>query len=935
MDAVLDKLSGSIVDRFSNLMDVPNDITFLKDELSGMRTLLNDMKDTDLEDPVVKGWSDLAREMVYDIEDFVYDFMNKQESADAKAGFLNKISHSLKTFRAHNENVSEISELKARLRVIHEQRLKRPRTEYSFSPSKAIHSRIAAFFNEVDSLVGIDGPKEEIIYQVDDPSQGLKVLSIVGSGGSGKTTLANAVYRRTGGFDCEAFVSVSQKPTMTTVLNSLLSKLTGITSPPDTWMVDELIEKLREYLDRKRYLIIVDDLWDVLEWNIIRSAFPQNNMRSRVIITTRDEGVARACSNDYGRFMYRMKSLSVQDSRKLFFNRIIGPKDCPRDFEGADEILKKCSGLPLAIITIASILACESSRRNQRIKWEFIKTSLAAQLPTNDSTLEDMMDILDLSYKSLPNDLKQCFLYLGIYPEDSMIDKEDLIRQWVVEGFVRQDMAERYFNELVNRSVIQPEYDEPECDVEGEVIGCKVHDMMLDLILRRCAEDNFITLFHDGREVAESSRYTNIRRLSVYWRRLEDCRIPITLSSRLSHLRCLTMFGTSECIPPWSEFKFLRVLYIEISRPGIRLVLTDISELFLLRSLKVFLNGYYQTSIVLPDKIRTLRYLEGLELPLNSNYNIPSDVGDLPCLSHLYVPSSSSALPEGIGKAKSLRTIRGFCLLESSSQSIEGLGQHTNMEELRIGAKGRYPKTESWMTALSSSLGKLGNLRELVVSCHDVNFCADAMSSCTPSRKLEGVNLYHWTFSRVPQWMGGLRNLSELLLGVMQIQQEDVDMMGTGLKSLVYLSLRIPGVTAARIVISGSTGFSVLKSLSLDWDGISSLAFEAGAMPKLETLSLVFTPQSQERDVAIPAGLQHLSSLYAIYPYIVGPESHEAQGMIDMIERVFESALSHLPCPPDVWMSHEESKRWIEVREDGQEIQVPRITPSSSSPPAR
>ncbi|CAM0144737.1 unnamed protein product [Urochloa decumbens] len=844
MDAVQEKLSGLIVDRFDRLRGVPNDIAFLNDELTETRTRLNSLEDTDLEDPGVKGWSDKAREMVYDIEDLIDDFMSKQESAAANDGFLNKIFHILTTFRAHHEAASEIDELRPRLQVIHERPRQRPRTEYSFSPSTTIDPRVSALFNEADSLVGIDDPKEEIINQVDDPSRRLKVLSIVGYGGSGKTTLANAVYRQIGGqFDCKAFVSVSQKPTMTTVLNGLLSKLKDNKSPRDTCTVVELIEKLRACLDNKRYLIVVDDLWSVPEWNIISCAFPQNNRRSRIIITTRDECVARACSNRYGRFIYTMTSLSDQHSRKLFFNRIFGSEDCPRDFEDvSDEILNKCSGLPLAIITIASILACERSSRSQRIKWEFIKTSLAAQLPTNNPTLEGMMYILNLSYKSLPHDLRQCFLYLGIYPEDRRIYKTDLVTQWVVEGFVRQDMAESYFNELVNRSMIQPVYDEPvyyEEGYTGEVRGCTVHDMMLDLILRRCEEDNFISLFHDGREVAGSPR-------------------------RLSLLRILTV---------------------------------DSHE------------HRCRTSIVLPDKIGMLRHLEGLKLPWNSNCNIPSDVGDLPCLSHLSMPFSSSALPEGIGKGKSLRTINGFCLLESSSQSIEGLGQHTNMEELRIGAKGRYPKTDRWMTALSSSVVKLVNLKVLVITRHNVNFCADAMSSCTPSLKLEELHLYGWTFSGVPMWMRGLRNLRELWLGVMQLKQEDVDMMGTGLKSLVDLNLRIPGVSAERIVISGSTGFSVLKSLQLDWDGISSLVFEAGAMPELQELLLQFTPQPQERDVAIPAGLQHLSSLKAIYPSTVGPESQETERMI---ERVFERerAASGLPIPIDICVGHARSERF-------------------------
>jgi hypothetical protein len=291
---------------------------------------------------------------------------------------------------------------------------------------------------------------------------------------------------------------------------------------------------------------------------------PQNNKGIRVIVTTRDARVARACSNHYGGFIYNMKSLSDQDSRKLFCSRIFGPdQNCPPELEDvSDEILKKCNGLPLAIITIASILACEGSSISQKMQWEFIKSSLAAQLPTIDPTLEGMMHILNLSYKSLPRHVKQCFLYLGIYPEDCMVRKRELVTAWVAEGFVsHQDMAEGYFNELVNRSLIQPAY-------EGETSEeWVVHDMMLDLILRRCEENNFISVLHDpAREVAESP--------SMNLWGVKDCRIPITLSSHLSHLRCLSLFGTSGWIPPLSEFKFLRVLFIHIS--SFRIITTGI-----------------------------------------------------------------------------------------------------------------------------------------------------------------------------------------------------------------------------------------------------------------------------------------------------------------------------------------------------------------------
>ena len=160
-----------------------------------------------------------------------------------------------------------------------------------------------------------------------------------------------------------------------------------------------------------RYLIVVDDLWDTQAWDIISCAFPENDNGSRIIVTTRVEDVAsRACGHHH-ECIYRMKPLNNQDSRRLFFNRIFGCGDedgCPSQFEEISaEILKKCGDLPLAIITIASLLASRPARL--RKEWQDISNSLSMQVGTNP-TMGGVRQILDLSYKNLPHHLRTCFL---------------------------------------------------------------------------------------------------------------------------------------------------------------------------------------------------------------------------------------------------------------------------------------------------------------------------------------------------------------------------------------------------------------------------------------------------------------------------------------------------------------------------------------------
>ena len=157
-----------------------------------------------------------------------------------------------------------------------------------------------------------------------------------------------------------------------------------------------------------------------------------------------------------------MKSLSKENSRKLFFKRVFGLEDaCPPYLEEVSaQILKRCGGLPLAIVTISSLLASERNKLKEH--WVHIMNSLGPNFEVNP-TLEGMRQILSLSYINLPHYLKTCMLYLGMYPEDYIIKKSDLVRQWVAQGFVSkahgqwpEDVAECYFNELVNRGIIQP-----------------------------------------------------------------------------------------------------------------------------------------------------------------------------------------------------------------------------------------------------------------------------------------------------------------------------------------------------------------------------------------------------------------------------------------------------------------------------------------------
>jgi hypothetical protein len=627
-----------------------------------------------------------------------------------------------------------------------------------------------------------------------------------------------------------------------------------------------------------RYFIVIDDIWDTEAWKIISCAFPENMCGSRVMTTTRIETVARACCSNNIEFVYKMKPLSDQDSRILFFKRIFGSDDaCPLYLKQVSvEILKKCGGLPLAVITISSLLANQPNKLKDR--WEYVLKSLGSNSEVSPSLI-GMRQILNLSYTNLPHNLKTCMLYLGIYPEDYTIDKNDLTRQWIAQGFITkahgidpEDVAKSYFNELINRSMIQPS----DVDDNGEVMSGRVHDMMLDLILHKSKEENFITVLDDIQDMEGQSE--KIRRLSLHLDGPTDERV---VESVLSQVRMLARFGTSAFLPCFLLFKHLRVLTIEISE-GSRssssfLDFTGICHLLQLRYIKIIASS---DTIKLPKKIGCLHQLETfhIETSIHLPLELPTDIVHMNWLLHLIIPNLR-LLADGIGSLKSLRTLCCWFVLSTNSRDhIKALGELTNLTNLdiRFEEDDSDNKVEGYKEVVCTCLEKLCNLKRLDIGRADCSgFCLDVPCVISPFCHLQRLRAPAAWFSRVPEWIGQQQNLYDLQLTVKELLEDDVRILAQ-LPSLTHLNLYIKGALKDKILIHGGRGFPVLKHFEVYCSRISHLNFEAGAMPKLERLELGFNVQGWDKYDAAPTGIEHLSCLKEIYACIAAKESNKS-----------------------------------------------------------
>ncbi|KAF6993737.1 hypothetical protein CFC21_010582 [Triticum aestivum] len=861
MKPLLSKLFKLLLDEHRKLKGVRRDAKFIGDELRSMKAALEVLADEEQLEPPMRIWRDDVRELSYDMEDCIDGFVAHVDHELDGRTMLKKFVDMLKKPKHRYQAASEIGKLKARATEASERHKRyniiRPTPCIS---TCAIDPRLPALYAEVDELVGIDGPKDDIIdwFQWEATSTQPQVLSIVGSGGLGKTTLAKQVYHALESqFSCAAFVSVSRNPDMRKILRDIAQGVGFTDSPPDD-DVQQLISKLRQHLKDERYFIVIDDVWSTDVWETIRLVLLNNNNHgSRIITTTRNTEVASCCSSGGGH-VYKMEPLTFDDSKRLFFRRAFGPENLchPHLEKVSNDILRKCSGLPLAIITVSSLLADQHED-----EWKRVLAAIGSAL-AKDSGADKMTKILSLSYFDLPHHLRACLLYLSIFPEDSAIWKRHLIHKWIAEGFIhekqgrnRYEIGESYFNELINRSLIQPVG-----ATFSQVESCQVHDIILDFITCKAAEENFVTKFSDV-EDGQNSCYS-VRRLFVGNNSNEKVAISAPI---LSHVRSLIIYAHAPQVSLLA-FPVLRVLDLGKCWWLEEHHVANIEKLLLLKYLSL------ANVTLLPKKFGELQYLETLDITNTRILEMPLAVTSLQRLASLNV-HYHIRFPDGmIGKMQSLEELEAFGVHSyEQGKPLEEFSQLTKMWRLKVQlgmfelweGTGQIEDLHGYLGTLVSSC----NLRRLNISKLSSNVLAvktyfplslESWCPTTPC-SLQELHITYCFIDKVPNWMSLLRNLRELEIYVVSVRPEDVRILGS-IPTLLILKLKTFSSTDGRILIHG---FSNLKYFHLELLHCgTSLEFEEGSMPRLEHLELEFRVHQMDCLNGSPNfGIQHLSAL--------------------------------------------------------------------------
>ncbi|CAM0947298.1 unnamed protein product, partial [Alopecurus aequalis] len=286
-------------------------------------------------------------------------------------------------------------------------------------------ANISRSLNEED-LIGVDENRAKLEQWLGGKHGKCSVTTLVGMGGIGKTTLAANVYKKERGkFQCHAWVSISQTYSREDVLRNLINELfkDKVDVPPNIVAMDTMCleDALKRFLEQKKYLIILDDVWSPEVFHDLSPTLLCNHKGSRLLITTREGDVAALASQGHTLTLEALPNAHAWD---LFCKKSFPWEtnhECPEDLTHlSKEIVSKCKGLPLAIVSVGNLLhvrekSVEEWRRiNGQLSWEII----------NNRRLDHIKNVLHLSFIYLPTYLKSCFLYCSLFLEDYLFQRK-------------------------------------------------------------------------------------------------------------------------------------------------------------------------------------------------------------------------------------------------------------------------------------------------------------------------------------------------------------------------------------------------------------------------------------------------------------------------------------------------------------------------------
>ncbi|XP_021758051.1 putative disease resistance protein RGA3 [Chenopodium quinoa] len=619
---------------------------------------------------LVKLWLKRLKNVLYQMEDLFEEVaIADKETELIAAGKLTKPLHNLFSKLSpfsHFRNSKVAYEVKAVMKEFkiitsEMQSLNLGVCSVDEQPSVSLSKkeRTCSFIME-EEVVGRDEDKKaliDMVLDIDDVEGRYSVIPIVGIGGLGKTTLAQLVYNDKNvqkQFELRGWACVSDVVTIEEFARKILSSVTG--SDCQHLSMEELQIRLQNSVNDKKYLLVLDDVWDEdrERWLSLKRLLCGGKQGSRIIVTCRSRVVALNMGTVVP---YELKGLSEEKSWELFRNLVFKQGQEHRNPNLTSigrEIVKRCADVPLVIRTIAGLLYSKDAE----IEWKIFNDKELRMIKQNEDSI---MSTLKLSYDHLPSHLKQCFAYCSVFPKDYVLRKQHLIDLWMAQGFIMSsyggesatDVGDVYLMDLLRRSFLL----EDVRGEDGDIISCKMHDLMHDLA-QYVAGEHTAVLAGSKLQINDSIRHASFI-VGSSWEvpssllSTKQMRSVLLLShttllnlnemfSKLRCLRALDLFKADcECLPSSiGKLVHLRYLRLGCSILFLSEAITMLQNLQTLdiracKLLREFPNGF--------NKLTNLRNLYNYKIGLN---DMPSRFGLLTSLCTLdkFVVGESNGL---------------------------------------------------------------------------------------------------------------------------------------------------------------------------------------------------------------------------------------------------------------------------------------------------
>ncbi|XP_066368019.1 disease resistance protein RPM1-like [Miscanthus floridulus] len=826
------------------------------------------------------------RSLAYEIEDVIAE-CTYHLGEDADCMFLFKPVRRIRQIKVWYRLAKRLQDTKLGLKNAAERRgryeLKGIERGTRLSGSSSSNWKCSGYmqFKREEDLVGIKKERDFLLEWVKDNDQRNMIASVLGMGGIGKTTLVAHIYSAVKeDFDTCAWITVSQRYEVDDLLRQIVREFRKNDRrkdfPEDVDVTDyrSLPDIICSYLKNKRYILVLDDVWNVNVLFDSKETFLGGN--GRIILTSRIYEVARLAHESN---IVHLQPLQERDAQYLFYKEAFWKnKDmaCPHEVEHwAKMFVEKCNGLPIAIVCIGRFL---SFRRTSYLEWEKVYKGIEMRLSNNP--IMDMNIILQVSLEDLPHNIRNCFLYCCLYPENYVMQRKSLVRLWVAEGFVEkigqktlEEIAEDHLTELIHRCLLVV----VKRNDSGCVCEVQMHDILRVLALSKSHEENFGSVYNP----LKTDLIREARRVST-----ESGDIA-RVAENAPHLRSLLVFQNSftpvSLRSLSSVNKLLSVLNLQDS--SIEWLPKEVFDLYNLRFL-----GLRRTNIAsLPRLIGRLKNLLVLDAWKCKITELPSEVTKLHKLTHLiitskpvrsslqFVPSVGVHAPANICSLTRLQTL---LLMEASAEVVCSIGTLVELRTFRI-SKVQGSHCENLFKAISN----MTHLTRLGIQAADNEEMVDLKALQPPPLLQKLFLLGALSKETLPGFfssLGNLKNITFLRLVGSRLDENTFSCL-KGLQWLVKLQL-YDAYSGGKMLFS-TESFPNLKVLKIrGGPHLTEIKIERGAMTSLVDLKLLLCPQLK----MLPDGIEHLSTLEEL------TLDHTAEELVDRVRQRKEMTISHV-----------------------------------------